>query len=220
MIYIYKILGFFLIPLIKINILIRVKKNKEDKFRYKERYGLSKYSLANNRKVIWIHAASIGELKSADYFIKNYSIKFNLLVTTTTLAAAKYAKDNYGNIIIHQFAPLDISIWVNRFIKKWDPVKIIWIESDLWPITLNLIKNYGIEAILLNHRLSPRSQKRWLLYPSFYNNLLETFSKIFAQSKLDYKRIKTLTHKEIKYIGNLKFTNTNNFYDKKIDFNN
>ena len=72
MINLYKILGWILIPLIKINTLIRIKKNKELSLRYKERYGITSKLPINNKKVIWIHAASLGEFKSTDHLIKKY----------------------------------------------------------------------------------------------------------------------------------------------------
>ena len=68
MIYLYKIIGFILIPIIKVNIQLRIKKNKEIKSRYKERYGFSNDRFNNNKKIIWIHASSVGEFKSSDYF--------------------------------------------------------------------------------------------------------------------------------------------------------
>ena len=73
--------------------------------------------------------------------------EYNILVTTTTVSAANFAKNNYGNKIIHQFAPFDVSIWVKNFLNNWKPILIIWIESDLWPITLNCIRKRGITAI-------------------------------------------------------------------------
>ena len=42
MIFFYQFLGYLLIPIIKINIQIRLLKGKEDKIRYLERYGISK----------------------------------------------------------------------------------------------------------------------------------------------------------------------------------
>ena len=206
MIYIYKVIGFLLIPIIKINIKLRISKNKEVPSRYKERYGYSKYKFSSNKKIIWIHAASVGEFKSSDYFIQKFSKDFNLLVTTTTVSAAKYAVKNYGNNIIHQFAPLDIDIWINKFLNNWKPNFVIWIESDLWPATLYNIKKRGITAILVNLRLSPKSLKKWKLLPSFYTNLLDCFNEVFVQSELDLKRIKSITQRKLNFIGNLKLT--------------
>ena len=137
MIYIYKFISLILIPFIKINIKIRIKKGLEMPERYKERYGKTEILSNTNKKTIWIHAASIGELKSADFLIKKYHKKYRLLITTTTVSAAKYATDNYKEEIIHQFAPLDIESWVAKFIQNWNPRLVIWIESDLWPTTLS-----------------------------------------------------------------------------------
>ena len=65
MIIAYQFLGFLLIPIIKFNIYLRIFKYKEDKNRYFERYGISKI-IRPKGKLIWIHAASIGEFKSGD----------------------------------------------------------------------------------------------------------------------------------------------------------
>ena len=218
MIFFYKIIGLILIPIIKLNIKLRINKEKELASRYKERFGISSISLKRKKKIIWIHAASVGEFKSTDYLIRNYYEKYTLLITTTTVSAAKYAEKTYGKKILHQFAPLDVDLWVKRFLKKWDPSLVIWIESDLWPATLHAIKKLKIKAILLNLRLSPTSFEKWKLYPSFYNNLLSCFSDIFAQSTNDQQRIQKLSNKNIKYIGNLKLTPSK--YLKKAEIKN
>ena len=209
MIHIYRILSLILIPFIKINIKLRIKNNKEIKTRYKERFGISDYKFNKDKKVIWIHAASVGEFKSSDYLIRKYHKSYNLLITTTTVSAAQYAINNYGNKIIHQFAPLDIDIWINNFLNHWKPNFIIWIESDLWPLTLHNIKKKKIKAVLLNLRLSPKSLKRWNLIPYFYKNILSSFDEVLAQSELDQKRVEKVTKRKIKFIGNLKLASLN-----------
>ena len=218
MISIYKIISIILIPLIKLNIFFRIQNNKEISSRYKERFGLSGRVPQKNKKILWIHASSLGEFKTADYLIQKYQSKFEILITTTTISAAKYANDHYGNKIIHQFAPLDISTWVKRFLNFWKPSLIIWIESDLWPITLTLIKKNNIPAILINLRLSPKSFRKWCIFPSTYNILMNCFSDVFAQSKIDQSRVQSLTTKKIRFIGNFKFTNIDKKNSNNIEF--
>ena len=138
MILLYKYICFLLIPLIKINIYYRVLKGKENKKRYYERYGISKINKPK-KDLIWIHATSVGEFNSANTIIEKFYLKNTILLTTTTLAASDLALRKYGNRIIHQFLPLDVSIWVERFINHWQPKLVIWIESDLWPNTLSLL---------------------------------------------------------------------------------
>ena len=69
---IYKIISYFLIPIIKINTFIRILKKKEDKIRYKERFGLTNLKRPLEKELIWIHASSIGEFKSSDFLMNNF----------------------------------------------------------------------------------------------------------------------------------------------------
>ena len=52
MIYIYKVLGLILIPLIKLNVTIRIIRGKEMPNRYKERFGESAQLVKNDKKLI------------------------------------------------------------------------------------------------------------------------------------------------------------------------
>lgn len=202
----YSIISFLLIPIIIINTFFRLLRNKEDKNRYKERFGLTTLSKPNKKEVIWIHAASVGEFKSSDFIINNFYKNYCILVTTTTKTASEYAIKNYGEKIIHQFAPFDVLFWVNKFLNNWQPKLVIWIESDLWPNTILRLKEKNISSIYLNARISPKSFIKWKYFSSYYKLILETFNKIYAQSINDVSRIEKLTNIKIEYLGNLKLT--------------
>ena len=45
---------------------------------------------------------------------------------------------------------------------------------------------------------------RWKKISFFYKQTLECFSEIYAQSKIDQKRIMSLIKRDVKFIGNLK----------------
>ena len=197
MIIIYKYLGIILIPIIKLNLLFRILKGKENKNRFSERYGIASI-IRPKGDLIWIHAASVGEFKSASLIINILNKKYTILVTTTTLSAADFAEKNYGHKIIHQYAPLDISMWVEKFLIRWKPKLVIWVESDLWPITTKLLKQKSIKSLLVNVRMSPQSFNKWKNLKFFYKQLTECFSEIFAQSQLDKERIKIQNYKKRK----------------------
>ena len=203
MLAIYQFIGYLLIPFIKFNIYLRILNKKEDKNRFHERFGIPSKKRPGG-KLVWIHAASVGEFKSASVIINKLHKRCNILVTTTTLAASNYAVKNFNDKIIHQYAPLDISIWVKRFLKNWNPFLVLWIESDLWPTTLKLIKKKSIKSILLNSRISPKSYNKWKYIKEFFKDITNTFDDIFAQSVLDKKRLELLTRRKINFSGNLK----------------
>ena len=131
----------------------------------------------------------------------------------------KESQKYYSEKIIHQFAPLDIYPWVNNFLNKWKPKLIIWIESDLWPVTMYSIKKKTIKSLLVNVRMSPNSFEKWKIIKFFYRQITDCFSDIFAQSQLDRDRIKKLTNRDIKYIGNLKLSSSLVFESDKKNRN-
>lgn len=202
----YTIISYLLIPFILINTYLRVFRNKEDKNRYKERFGLTNIKKPNKKDVIWIHAASVGEFKSSDFIINNFYKNYCILVTTTTKTASDYALKNYGEKIIHQYAPFDVLFWINNFLNNWKPKLVIWIESDLWPNTIVRLKEKNILSIYLNARVSPKSFIKWKYISSYYKFIVQTFSSIYAQSINDVNRIQKLTNINIEYLGNLKLT--------------
>ena len=217
---IYKILSYIITPIILINLYFRILKNKEDKERYKERFGKNDYKLKFSKKIIWLHAASVGEFKSCDLIIEKFYKDFQILVTTTTKSSAEYIKKYYDKKVTHQYIPFDVPLWCSRFISYWKPSLILWIESDIWPNMLKVIKDHRIKCLYINARLSPKSFNRWKLIKNLYSQSLKTFNKIFVQSPNDLKRIELLTDANIKYIGNLKLSNNKktriNQNDKKI----
>ena len=94
MILLYRILTKITFPLLFILIFFRIFLKKEDSFRYKEKIFSSSFNLKknNNKKLIWFHAASIGELKSILPILSEINKKqkdIEFLVTTITLTSAK-----------------------------------------------------------------------------------------------------------------------------------
>ena len=113
MLKIYKYLIYFLVPFIKLNLFIRIKKNKEDRKRINERFGIAKKPRPKGN-LIWIHAASIGEFNSTIGLINYLIKKNNILITTSTITAYYYCKQIFQNKVIHQYAPIDHRPWGNK----------------------------------------------------------------------------------------------------------
>ena len=69
---IYRHLINILFPIIIILIFLRVWFKKEDKNRFKEKLFISSFNITRNKdkKLIWFHAASIGEIRSIIPLIK------------------------------------------------------------------------------------------------------------------------------------------------------
>ncbi len=123
MILAYRILTTILYPLLLIYLYYRKLKNKEDPIRYKEKIFTSHFKVKrkNKSKLIWFHAASIGEFKSIIPIIEQLNIlnkNYEYLITTTTLSSANLAKielEKFNNVE-HRFFPFDVNFLIEKFL--------------------------------------------------------------------------------------------------------
>lgn len=204
---IYKYLSILLYPLIYLYILNRKKNGKEDSKRILERIGVSNVTRPNRNKLIWINAASVGESLSIVPVIDKINQihpDIHILITTTTVTAANLLKNKLPPNVIHQYAPIDISFVVKRFINYWRPNLAIFTESELWPNLINTASR-SCPMILLNARISDRSFKKWHFVKYLAKSLLDKFVIILPQGQVDKERLSKLGANNLCYIGNLKY---------------
>lgn len=206
MLLIYQLLSIILSPIIDILFLIRLIKGKEHKSRFLERFGFTSIKKPVNKKIIWIHAASVGEANSALKFIiklQNYYPDHQILFTSGTVTSAENLKQKLPNNIIHQFIAIDKFFTAKRFIKYWQPDIVIFFESEIWINLLNFAKKHAAKLTLINARISDKSFTKWQKYQSMHK-LFAQFDLIIAQSKRDQEKFSKLSKKEVFYFGNLK----------------
>jgi 3-deoxy-D-manno-octulosonic-acid transferase len=218
MIFFYNILNTLLLPFWALYLLYRVSKGKEQLHRLKERFGIASIQSPKNKKIIWIHVASVGEVLSIFSLINKLKIKlpsYQILLTSGTVTSAKLINDRLKNNVIHQFLPLDSYICVNLFLKHWKPNLAIFIDSEFWPCILTETAKKS-KLISVNTRISPTSCQTWQKYPYIIKHILNSFSLFLPQSLDDEKRLKLLGAKNTVYIGNLKYCSNEQIIDNKM----
>ena len=143
-----------------------------------------------------------------------------ILVTSSTLSSSKVLSRFKLRKTIHQFFPIDSNSLTKKFLNYWNPSAAIFVESEIWPNMLMNIKKKSIPLILLNARITKKSYSKWSIMPSTSNILFKSFDICFSQNKETTKYLKSLGSKKIKFIGNLKFseskTQKNNNFDSNL----
>ena len=206
MYFFYNILTSLAIIISPAIIFYRILKGKEDIKRVGEKFCI--YSQKRNKKKIWIHAASVGELMSIVPVIrkleKNKKIK-DILLSTSTISSGKIFTKLKLKKTSHIYFPLDNKYIVKRFIKCWQPKLAIFIDSEIWPNMFNNLKLSNIPIIIMNARITERSFNKWQIFPNFANQVFGKISLALPQNLETLKYLKLLKVKNIKTAGNLKY---------------
>ena len=221
MIIIYRFLINLVFILSPIIIILRLFKKKESLKRFKEKFCIFTKKRVSG-KVLWFHGASVGELQSIITLLekieKNKNIK-QVLVTSNTLSSSKIFEKYKFKKVIHQFFPIDNNFLSIKFLNYWRPSSVFFIDSEIWPNMIFNLKKKNIPIILLNGRITKKTFYRWNNLPFFTKEIFSKFDLCLSSNSESIKFLLRLGAKKVKYIGNLKYSQSENEIvkvDKKL----
>ena len=213
MILFYRIFTSLIYPFLILLIYFRKILKKEDSLRYKEKIFSSNFNAVknNNRKLIWFHAASIGEFNSIIPIVLELNKKkyYEFLITTTTLSSSLLVRDQFKNMnnVQHRFLPLDVKFLIEKFIDLWKPNFIFLVDSEIWPNLLLKVNKEKIPLMLLNGRITFKSYKRWKLFPKTAKKIFGLFDLCLTSNLETKKYLEELNCKKVYCYGNIKLVN-------------
>ena len=204
----YLFLSFLLDPIYFIYQLISVLRGKENPKRLWERW-VTKQIKRPSGKLIWLHAASVGESLSLLPLIEKIiadNPKINILITSTTKTSAEILEKISEPQIIHRMAPYDTFFVSKRFLKYWEPDLAVRVESEIWPRILLELKKNKIPNFLLNARFSKKSIVRIEKQADSASFLFSLFDRIHVQEKSTKETLTKVgvESQKIKVTGSLK----------------
>ena len=158
---------------------------------------------------IWIHAVSVGEVGialkfAAEFHKRNPSEKFLISCTTSTgLTILERSASEWLEPIAN---PVDLPLVTSRLVRRLRPAALLMVEADLWPNRITACKALGIPVVLLNARLSNRSEKRFRLARPFTAPFFNQLNLITLTDPEDQARWVSLgvSPSLLKLTGNIK----------------
>ena len=213
MILFYRIFTSLIYPFLILFIFIRKIKKKEDHLRFKEKIFPSNFNVLRNKnkKLIWFHAASIGEFNSILPILSELNKKqhYEFLITTTTLSSSLLAGDLLKGMsnVQHRFLPLDVKFLIDKFVNLWEPNLIFLVDSEVWPNLLLKVNKEKIPLTLLNGRITHKTYKRWKLFPETAKKIFGLFDLCLASNLETKKYLEEFNCKKVYFYGNIKLVN-------------
>lgn len=129
-----------------------------------ERFGVYRRTEeAEPRGGIYIHAVSVGEtliaMKWIRAWMKTHNTPVILAVSTSTGHAV--AREQAADGVRVLYSPLDLPGLADRCMARFEPKALVLVEAELWPNMGMAAHKRNIPVVMINARLSARSEKRY-----------------------------------------------------------
>jgi 3-deoxy-D-manno-octulosonic-acid transferase len=182
---------------------------REQKPIWKERTGDYDIQPRKDRKRIWFHAVSVGEVVAVLPLIREVRLllpDFEFILSVTTSSGHSTALEQSVGIVDRLFYfPIDVPRFQLAAMQHVQPAVVAIMETELWWNFLWAAKTFRAKTLLVNGRISDRSYPRNLKLAFYYRNVLRDLDQCLMQSPLDAERIESIGGQNVRVFGNVKF---------------
>jgi len=159
---------------------------------------------------IWMHAVSVGEVTAAAPVMAELRTRYPracLVLSTSTETGREMADRLVTEATAHIYYPLDLPFVVARMLRRVRPDVFVPTETELWPNFLTQCRARGVQVVLVNGRISPRSFRRYGRTRFFWKGLLEGLDGLGMISETDARRVQELgaLREKVQVLGNAKY---------------
>ena len=134
---------------------------------------------------IVVHAVSLGEVNASAKLVRELlQLGLDVVCSSTTLSGQQRSRELHPNTS-HMEWPLDISFCCRRWLDHVNPDVLVLVELEVWPTLVSMANKRGIQVLVVNGRLSPRSFKKSMRWKSLLHDGYASLHRVFAQSEED-----------------------------------
>ena len=176
-----------------------------------ERFGHYSQPPETASDLVWLHAVSLGEMRTAAMLLKALRAQhpgLRILLThgTATGRVEGGALLQSGDVQVWQ--PWDSPAVVARFFSHFKPRLGLLMETEIWPNLVAEAQARAMPLFLVNGRLSGKSLKKALRVAPLSVPAYGALTAVFAQTAADAARFSQLGAAVAGVFGNLKFDAT------------
>ncbi len=159
---------------------------------------------------IWIHAVGVGEVRVALRVaaeLRRLSPQHNIIISTTTPTGFGLAEVEAPEGVAPIYNPVDLPWVVGRAMRQIQPERLILVEAEVWPNLVNQARRAEVPVILINARLSERSERRFRMFSALTRPIFGQLDQVGVQFEADAGRMAALgiAPERIKVTGSVKY---------------
>src|SRR6266705_3273987 len=144
-----------------------------------------------NQRSTWLHAVSVGEVNVALKLasaLRALEPDLHCVLSTTTTTGFAIANQNAPAWMEVIYTPLDYWPVMRRAFSVIRPVRIILVEAEVWPNLAAEGHTRRIPLVLVNARLSPRSERRYRRFRFFVAPIFRLLDLVCVPEEEDIER--------------------------------
>ena len=170
----------------------------------------ARLSRSNEKGSTWLHAVSVGEVMIALKLVQQLRTlepDVHCVLTTTTTTGFALANKNALRRIEVMYTPLDFWPVMRRAFSVIRPTRIVLVEAEIWPNLAAEAHARRIPLVLVNARLSPRSERRFRQFQFLVAPTFRLLDLVCVQEPEDVDRWHRLgvERSRIKHTGSIKY---------------
>lgn len=177
-----------------------------------ERFGLYRGTPPPDAgRYVWLHAVSLGETRAVRGLVealRRLEPDLRLLLTHGTATGREAGAQLLRAGDCQCWLPADLPGAQQRFLKRYRPRLGLVMETEVWPNLMHAAAAAHVPVVLVNARLSARSQKGAQRVSALLGPAYAGFRLALAQTEADARRLRNVGVQHVDVVGNLKFDMT------------
>jgi len=162
------------------------------------------------KKCIWLHAVSVGEVNAAKTLIRELENRFpdfEIVISAVTDTGFAQANVLFGHNMQVFYFPLDLSWIMHRAFNNIRPAVCLLMELEVWPNFVQIARQLNVPVIVINGRISNKSFSRYRIVRPIAKTIFRKVGLVLAQTNEYARRFKELGCPDEKVIvtGSLKY---------------
>ena len=171
-----------------------------------EAYAKIESGLTDGDRVVWVHAASLGEFEQGRPLIEKIrrdNPEYKILLTFFSPSGYEVRK-NYGGVDVIAYLPLDTPGNARRFVELVKPEKVVFVKYEFWLNYLRELRVRGVDTYIISAIFRP-GQVFFKWYGGLFREGLKAFKMLFVQNEESKKLLKGIGVENVVVAGDTRF---------------
>ena len=172
----------------------------------RDAYAKIESGLQEGDRVVWVHAASLGEFEQGRPLIeklKRENPEYKILLTFFSPSGYEVRK-NYAGADVIAYLPLDTPRNAKRFVELVKPEKVVFVKYEFWLNYLRELRVRGIDTYIIS-AIFRENQVFFKWYGGIFREGLKAFKMMFVQNEESKELLKGIGVENVVVAGDTRF---------------